>query len=49
MERERDGTGFFLSLAGRCLREYPMTGIICAFAGRSVGRGKKVGETRIYW
>ncbi|USG65803.1 hypothetical protein NDK47_27525 [Brevibacillus ruminantium] len=40
MERKGDFTDFFLNLAEQYLKQHPFPGMICAYAGGSVGRGE---------
>ncbi|UIO42581.1 hypothetical protein LOY85_27990 [Brevibacillus brevis] len=40
MEERKDVTDFFVSLAREFLDEWPVANMVCAYAGRSVGRGE---------
>lgn len=40
MEQSKDFTDFFVSLAREFLDEWPLTSLVCAYVGGSVGRGE---------
>ncbi|MFG0215826.1 hypothetical protein ACFU8X_22185 [Brevibacillus porteri] len=40
MEQSKDVTDFFVSFAREFLDEWPLTSLVCAYAGGSVGRGE---------